>query len=174
MSGQGEERGVLSLGGNLGDPAKSMASALHMLDSSGSTRVVEVSSLHRTPPWGKVDQPDFLNVTAEVATTLAPLELLELCLELERRLKRVRVERWGPRLIDIDVLLLGNSNVSDVGLEIPHPRMLDRAFVMVPLAEIAPDLVLAGKSAAEWAAGLDSAGIERLDTGRNWWRDLGE
>ncbi|CAN7351027.1 2-amino-4-hydroxy-6-hydroxymethyldihydropteridinediphosphokinase [Aminobacter sp. LjRoot7] len=151
-----------------------MASALHMLNASGSTRVVEVSSLHRTPPWGKVDQPDFLNVTAEVATTLAPLELLELCLELERRLKRVRVERWGPRLIDIDVLLLGNSNVSDVGLEIPHPRMLDRAFVMVPLAEIAPDLVLAGKSAAEWAAELDSAGIERLDTGRNWWRDLGE
>ncbi len=174
MSGQVEERGFLSLGGNLGDPAKSMASALHMLDSSGSTRVVEVSSLHRTPPWGKVDQPDFLNVTAEVATTLAPLELLELCLELERRLKRVRVERWGPRLIDIDVLLLGNSNVSDVGLEIPHPRMLDRAFVMVPLAEIAPDLVLAGKSAAEWAAELDSAGIERLDTGRNWWRDLGD
>ncbi|MBE1207076.1 2-amino-4-hydroxy-6-hydroxymethyldihydropteridine diphosphokinase [Aminobacter carboxidus] len=151
-----------------------MASALHMLDSSGSTRVVAVSSLHRTPPWGKVDQPDFLNVTAEVATTLAPLELLELCLELERRLKRVRIERWGPRLIDIDVLLLGNSNVSDVGLEIPHPRMLDRAFVMVPLAEIAPELVLAGKSAAEWAAELDSAGIERLDSGRDWWRDLGE
>ncbi|MBT1154897.1 2-amino-4-hydroxy-6-hydroxymethyldihydropteridine diphosphokinase [Aminobacter anthyllidis] len=151
-----------------------MAAALHMLDASGRTRVVEVSSLHRTPPWGKVDQPDFLNVTAEVATTLAPLELLELCLELERRLKRVRIERWGPRLIDIDVLLLGNSNVSDVGLEIPHPRMLDRAFVMVPLAEIAPDLVLAGKSAAEWAAELDSAGIERLDSGRNWWRDLGE
>jgi 2-amino-4-hydroxy-6-hydroxymethyldihydropteridine diphosphokinase len=86
----------------------------------------------------------------------------------------VRIERWGPRLIDIDVLLLGNSNVSDVGLEIPHPRMLDRAFVMVPLAEIAPNLMLAGKSAAEWAARLDSEGIERLDTGRNWWRNLGE
>lgn len=174
MSGQGEERAFLSLGGNLGDPAKSMAAALHMLDASGNTRVVAVSSLHRTPPWGKIDQPDFLNVTAEVATSLAPLELLELCLEVERRLKRVRVERWGPRLIDIDVLLLGNSNVSDVGLEIPHPRMLDRAFVMVPLAEIAPELVLAGKTAAEWAASLDSAGIERLESGRDWWRHLGE
>ncbi|PWK69850.1 2-amino-4-hydroxy-6-hydroxymethyldihydropteridine diphosphokinase [Aminobacter sp. AP02] len=174
MSGHAEERGFLSLGGNLGDPAKSMAAALHLLDASGSTRVVTVSSLHRTPPWGKVDQPDFLNVTAEVATSLAPLELLELCLEVERRLKRVRVERWGPRLIDIDVLLLGNSNVSDVGLEIPHPRMLDRAFVMVPLAEIAPDLMLVGKPATEWAAALDSSGIERLDSGRDWWRDLGE
>lgn len=172
MSGQAEERGFLSLGGNLGDPIKSMAAALHMLDESGSTRVVAVSSLHRTPPWGKVDQPDFLNVTAEVATTLAPLELLELCLELERRLKRVRIERWGPRLIDIDVLLLGNANVSDVGLEIPHPRMLDRAFVMVPLAEIAPELILAGKSAAEWASDLDSDGIEKLDSGQDWWRDI--
>ncbi|AWC23823.1 2-amino-4-hydroxy-6-hydroxymethyldihydropteridine diphosphokinase [Aminobacter sp. P9b] len=172
MSGQAEERAFLSLGGNLGDPAKSMAAALHMLDASGQTRVVTVSSLHRTPPWGKVDQPDFLNVTAEVATSLSPLDLLELCLEVERRLKRVRVERWGPRLIDIDVLLHGESNVSDVGLEIPHPRMLDRAFVMVPLAEIAPELVLAGKSSAEWATALDSAGIERLDSGRDWWRNL--
>lgn len=174
MSGLAEERGFLSLGGNLGDPAKSMAAALHMLDASGSTRVVAVSSLHRTPPWGKLDQPDFLNVTAEVATTLAPLALLELCLELERRLKRVRIERWGPRLIDIDVLLLGNSNVSDVGLEIPHPRMLDRAFVMVPLAEIAPDLMLSGKPVADWVASLDSAGIERLDSGQDWWRAIGD
>ncbi|ODT07641.1 MAG: 2-amino-4-hydroxy-6-hydroxymethyldihydropteridine diphosphokinase [Mesorhizobium sp. SCN 65-20] len=174
MSGLREERAFLSLGGNLGDPAQSMSAALHMLDESGSTRVVTVSSLHRTPPWGKVDQPDFLNVTAEVATTLAPLELLALCLEVERKLKRVRVERWGPRLIDIDVLLLGNSNVSDVGLEIPHPRMLDRAFVMVPLAEIAPDLVLVGRTAAQWAADLDSAGIEKLDSGRDWWREPGD
>lgn len=170
MSGHVEERAFLSLGGNLGDPAKTMATALHMLDASGSTRVVSVSSLHRTPPWGKVDQPDFLNVTAEVATSLAPLELLELCLDVERRLKRVRVERWGPRLIDIDVLLHGDTNVSDVGLEIPHPRMLDRAFVMVPLAEIAPDLALAGKTAAQWALGLDSSGIEKLDSGRDWWQ----
>ncbi len=170
MSGRSEERAFLSLGGNLGDPAKTMATALHMLDAEGGTRVVAVSSLHRTPPWGKVDQPDFLNVTAEVATSLSPLELLELCLEVERKLKRVRVERWGPRLIDIDVLLHGESNVSDVGLEIPHPRMLARAFVMVPLAEIAPDLKLAGKLAADWATELDRTGIERLDSGRDWWR----
>ena len=174
MSGQVEECGFLSLGGNLGDPTKSMAAVLRMLDASGSTRVVKVSSLYCTLPWGKVDQPNFLNATAEVATTLAPFELLELCLELERQLKRVRIERWGPRIIDIDLLLLGNNNVSDVGLEIPHPRMLDRAFVMVPLVEIAPDLMLAGKSATEWAAALDRAGIKRLESGHDWWRDFGE
>lgn len=174
MSGQSEEHAFLSLGGNLGDPAQSMAAALRMLDASDKVRVVTVSSLYRTPPWGKIDQPDFLNVTAEVATTLAPLELLELCLDVERRLKRVRIERWGPRLIDIDVLLHGDSHVSDDGLEIPHPRMLDRAFVMVPLAEISPELMLAGRPAADWAASLDSSGIEKLDTGHDWWRDLGE
>lgn len=163
-------RAFLGLGGNLGDPAQSMAAALRMLDASDRVSVVAVSSLYRTPPWGKLDQPDFLNVTAEVATSLAPLELLELCLDVERRLKRLRIERWGPRLIDIDVLLHGDSHVSDAGLEIPHPRMLDRAFVMVPLAEIAPELMLAGRSAAEWAATLDSTGITKLDTGRDWWR----
>lgn len=174
MSGQSEERAFLSLGGNLGDPVKSMAAALRMLDASDNVRVVTVSSLYRTPPWGKVDQPDFLNVAAEVATSLAPLELLRLCLDVEQRLKRVRIERWGPRLIDIDVLLHGDSHVSDLGLEIPHPRMLDRAFVMVPLAEIAPELVLAGKLAADWAVALDSTGIERLDTVCEWWRGAGE
>ncbi|WP_378950799.1 2-amino-4-hydroxy-6-hydroxymethyldihydropteridine diphosphokinase [Mesorhizobium sp. ANAO-SY3R2] len=174
MSGQSEQRAFLSLGGNLGDPAKAMAAALRMLDASGNVRVMTVSSLYRTPPWGKLDQPDFLNITAEVETSLTPLELLELCLDVERRLKRVRIERWGPRLIDIDVLLHGDSHVSDVGLEIPHPRMLDRAFVMVPLAEIAPELMLTGKTTVAWAAALDSTGIEKLDTGREWWRDEGE
>lgn len=174
MSGRSETRAFLGLGGNLGDPAQSMAAALRMLDASGNAPVVTVSSLYRTPPWGKLDQPDFLNVTAEVATSLAPLELLELCLDVERRLKRVRIERWGPRLIDIDVLLHGDSHVSDAGLELPHPRMLDRAFVMVPLAEIAPELILAGRTTVAWAAALDSTGIEKLDTGRDWWRDAGE
>lgn len=163
-------RAFLSLGGNLGDPARAMAAALQMLDASDDVRVTAVSSLYRTPPWGKLDQPDFLNVTAEVVTSLAPLELLELCLDVERRLKRVRNERWGPRLIDIDVLLHGDSRVSDAGLEVPHPRMLDRAFVMVPLAEIAPELFLAGRPAAEWADALDSTGIDKLDNSRDWWR----
>ncbi len=159
----------LSLGGNLGDPARSMGAALRLLDADESTRVVVVSSLYRTPPWGKLDQPDFLNAAAEISTVLAPHALLDLCLDVERRLKRVREERWGPRLIDIDILVFGDRIIHETGLEVPHPRMLERAFVLAPLVEIAPDLTIGGRSAAERLAALDSAGIERLSSGRDWW-----
>jgi len=159
----------LSLGGNLGDPAQSIAAALRMLNDDAATRVVAVSSLYRTPPWGKTDQPDFLNIAAELTTELTPHVLLELCLETERRLKRVREERWGPRLIDIDILVFGNRAIHETELAVPHPRMLERAFVMVPLAEIAPELVLAGKTVSERLAAMDITGIERLRSGREWW-----
>ncbi|WP_374939277.1 2-amino-4-hydroxy-6-hydroxymethyldihydropteridine diphosphokinase [Mesorhizobium sp. NBSH29] len=163
------ERVFLSLGGNLGDPAEAMATALAMLVSDPKVRVVAVSSLYRTPPWGKIDQPDFLNATAELATEHAPRALLERCLRAERRLKRVRAERWGPRLIDMDILVYGDRTLHEDGLEIPHPRMLDRAFVMVPLAEIAPDFELSGKSIRAHVAGLDVSGIDRLPD-PDWWR----
>ena len=141
VSGSGKTAVYLSLGGNLGDPASAMGAALRMLDADPLVDVVAVSSLYRTPPWGKTDQPDFLNAAAEVLTTLSPRGLLDLCLEAERKLKRVRQERWGPRLIDIDILVFGELAVHESGLEIPHPRMLERAFVLAPLAEIAPDIV---------------------------------
>lgn len=169
MSGH-SSTAYLSLGGNLGDPAGSMGAALRMLDDGRSTRVVAVSSLYRTPPWGKLDQPDFLNAAAELATGLAPRALLDLCLEAERRLKRVREERWGPRLIDIDVLTFGHRTIHEAGLEVPHPRMMERAFVLAPLAEIAPALDIGGKPASERLAAADTAGIERLPSGRDWWR----
>ncbi|CDX19594.1 2-amino-4-hydroxy-6-hydroxymethyldihydropteridinepyrophosphokinase [Mesorhizobium sp. ORS 3324] len=159
----------LSLGGNLGDPAKSMAAALRMLDGDDKTRVAAVSSLYRTPPWGKLDQPDFLNAAAAIETALSPRDLLELCLDVERRLKRVREERWGPRLIDIDILVFGDRVIHETGLEVPHPRMLERAFVLAPLAEIAPDLAVGGKSVSERLRAVDASGIERLPSGREWW-----
>jgi 2-amino-4-hydroxy-6-hydroxymethyldihydropteridine diphosphokinase len=165
-----KERAYLGLGGNLGDPALSMAAALRMLDADPLTRVLQVSSLYRTPPWGKTDQPDFLNATAEVLTGHSPRELLDLCLEAERKLKRVRQERWGPRLIDIDILVFGDKTVHEHGLEIPHPRMLERAFVLAPLAEIAPDLIAEGQKLSDHLAKLDTSGIERLPSGRDWWR----
>jgi 2-amino-4-hydroxy-6-hydroxymethyldihydropteridine diphosphokinase len=161
----------LSLGGNLGDPAKSMGAALRMLDADADTRVTGVSSLYRTPPWGKLDQPDFLNAAAEISTVLAPHALLDLCLDVERRLKRVREERWGPRLIDIDILVFGDRIIHETGLEVPHPRMLERAFVLAPLAEIAPDFEMQGKTLTEWLAELDTAGIERQPSGRDWWKE---
>jgi 2-amino-4-hydroxy-6-hydroxymethyldihydropteridine diphosphokinase len=160
----------LSLGGNLGDPAQSMGAALRILDADDNTRVVTVSSLYRTPPWGKLDQPDFLNAATEISTTLAPRALLELCLDAERKLKRVREERWGPRLIDIDILVYGERIIHETGLEVPHPRMLERAFVLAPLAEIAPGLAVGGRSMAERLNAVDAAGIERLPTGRDWWQ----
>jgi 2-amino-4-hydroxy-6-hydroxymethyldihydropteridine diphosphokinase len=159
----------LSLGGNLGDPAKSMGAALRMLDADENARVVIVSSLYRTPPWGKLDQPNFLNAAAEISTSLVPHALLDLCLDVERRLKRVREERWGPRLIDIDILVFGDRIIHETGLDVPHPRMLERAFVLAPLAEIAPGLTVGGRRVAERLAALDSVGIEQLSSGRDWW-----
>jgi 2-amino-4-hydroxy-6-hydroxymethyldihydropteridine diphosphokinase len=161
----------LSLGGNLGEPARSMGAALRLLDADADTRVVAVSSLYRTPPWGKLDQPDFLNAAAGIATGLGPRALLGLCLEAERKLKRVREERWGPRLIDIDILTFGDRVIHETGLDVPHPRMLERAFVLAPLAEIAPALAVAGKSVSERLAMADAAGIEKLPGGQDWWRE---
>jgi 2-amino-4-hydroxy-6-hydroxymethyldihydropteridine diphosphokinase len=165
-----KETAYLGLGGNLGDPAKSMGAALRMLDADPLSRVVAVSSLYRTPPWGKTDQPDFLNATAEVLTSHSPRELLDRCLEAEQRLKRVRQERWGPRLIDIDILIFGDKAVHEHGLEIPHPRMLERAFVLAPLAEIAADLMVDGQTLSNHLAILDTTGITRLPSGPDWWK----
>ncbi|MDQ6437838.1 2-amino-4-hydroxy-6-hydroxymethyldihydropteridine diphosphokinase [Mesorhizobium sp. LHD-90] len=160
----------LSLGGNLGDPARAMGEALRLLDAEPSTKVVAVSALYRTPPWGKLDQPDFLNIAAAVETDKTPRAFLDLCLDVERRLKRERRERWGPRLIDIDILMFGRRRVSEPGLDLPHPRMTERAFVLVPLAEIAPDLEIAGQPAGEWLRALDVSDIERQPSGRDWWK----
>jgi len=164
------ERVFLSLGGNIGDPAKAFAAALRMLDADEATKVVAVSSLYRTPPWGKLDQPDFLNAAAALDTRLEPRAFLDLCLRSERALKRVRTERWGPRAIDLDVLAFGDRVVHEAGLDIPHPRMFERAFVLIPLAEIAPDLVVGGTAVADKLATVDRAGIEKLEVKPGWWK----
>jgi 2-amino-4-hydroxy-6-hydroxymethyldihydropteridine diphosphokinase len=147
-----------------------MGEALRLLDTDDETDVVAVSSLYRTPPWGKLDQPDFLNAAAEILTRRTPRAFLDQCLDAERSLKRERKERWGPRLIDIDVLLFGERRISEPGLELPHPRMTERAFVLVPLAEIAPDLEIGSKPLASYLDAVDRSGIERMPGGRNWWR----
>jgi 2-amino-4-hydroxy-6-hydroxymethyldihydropteridine diphosphokinase len=161
----------LSLGGNIGEPVEAMAAALKLLDADSNTDVVAVSSLYRTPPWGKTDQPDFFNAAAALETTLTPRELIDLCLASERALKRERLERWGPRIIDIDILTFGDLQVDEPGLQIPHPRMLERAFVLVPLVEIAPKLAVSGKPVTAWLKLLDATGIEKLPGGDNWWQE---
>jgi 2-amino-4-hydroxy-6-hydroxymethyldihydropteridine diphosphokinase len=170
LSGRNSTAAYLGLGGNIGDPEAAMAAALRSLDAHPDVRVMRVSSLYRTPPWGPVEQPDFLNAAAQVETVLPVRGLLELCLETERGLKRVRRERWGPRAIDIDILVYGEEAIAEEELEVPHPRMLGRAFVLAPLAEIAPDLRLAGVTAADRLARLDSTGIVRLSPSPDWWR----
>lgn len=161
---------ALGLGGNVGDPPATMAKALRVLDARGDTRVETVSRLYRTPPWGKTDQAWFYNACALVETTLEPEALLGVCLDIERRLKRVREERWGPRTIDIDVLTHGDFSSTEPVLTVPHPRMTERGFVMVPLAEIASGLVVEGRTVGRWAEAAETAGIEPASDDGYWWR----
>lgn len=162
---------TLGLGGNVGDPRAAMAAALQRLDNDPDCRMLAVSRLYRTPPWGKTDQADFLNCCAMVATRLAPQPLLELCLGIERDLKRVRIERWGPRTIDIDILTYDDQDVSTETLAIPHPRITERAFVLVPLADIAPQLEISGRKVSEWLTVIDAGGIEVASVDGEWWAE---
>ncbi|MBP0617038.1 2-amino-4-hydroxy-6-hydroxymethyldihydropteridine diphosphokinase [Jiella mangrovi] len=164
-------RAHLGLGGNLGDPASAMAAALRRIDARKDCTLGAVSRLFRTPPWGKIDQPDFLNACAAVDTELSPRALLELCLAIERDFKRVRSERWGPRTLDIDVLDYGGLAFHDDELTLPHPRIVERAFVLVPLLDIAPDLQIAGQQVADLAAAVDRGEITAVSDDRDWWKD---
>lgn len=164
------QRATLGLGGNIGDPRAAMAAALQALDGRDDCRVLAVSRLYRTPPWGKIDQADFFNSCALIETRLSPKDLLDLCLSIERGMKRVRLERWGPRTIDIDVLTYGDRQVHEEGLDVPHPRMVERGFVLMPLADIAPDLIVLGKTVSAWLDQADTTGIAISDQASDWWR----
>lgn len=153
----------VALGSNLESPAQQVRLAISALDQLPSTRVVQASSLYQTPPWGVLDQPDFVNAVAELETALTPHDLLSELQRLEEAAGRVRARRFGPRVLDLDLLWHGQGAIETPLLTLPHPRMHERAFVMLPLAEIAPGLGLAtGTTAAQQAARLDAAGILRL------------
>lgn len=153
----------LGLGSNLGERESHIREALCRLDEHQGIRVERVSSLYETAPVGYTDQPDFLNAVAEVRTELGPRDLLETVLGIEKEMGRTRNLRWGPRVIDIDLLLFGDSAIDAPDLVIPHPRMADRAFAMAPLAEIAPDLMLPdGRMVVEALEELGDQRIRRL------------
>ena len=152
----------LGLGGNLGDRRQHLVAAVESLNAQPGIRVQKISPIYETKPIGVVDQPDFLNLVLEVATELPVRELLARCLWIEAALGRVRIERWGPRTIDIDLLWYDGQTLNEPELVLPHPRMLLRAFVLVPLAEIAPTLLLEGVSAKVLAARLDQIGLRRI------------
>lgn len=134
----------LGLGSNLGDRLGNLQEAVDLLAAQAGIDVRRSSRVYETEPVGGPPQPDYLNAVVEVDTTLAPHELLESCLDVERRVGRVRAERWGPRVIDVDVLTYDQQEIHDPDLVVPHPRMHERAFVIVPLMELDPDPVLGG------------------------------
>jgi 2-amino-4-hydroxy-6-hydroxymethyldihydropteridine diphosphokinase len=155
---------LVGLGGNVGDVRATIARAIAELCHGTDIRLLQRSSDYRTPPWGVTDQPPFINACISVATRLPPRAVLDRALAVERALgrDRAREERWGPRRIDIDLLAYGDLMIAEPGLELPHPRLMQRAFVLVPLAEIVPDRIIAGLRIAEAVAKLDAGGIERL------------
>jgi len=156
-------RAFLALGSNIGDKTANLGAARDAIAALPGTKVVAASSVYRTPPWGKTDQDWFANAVIAVETALEPIALLEACLAIEIRLGRIRRERWGPRVIDIDVLMHGETRLTSERLTLPHPAMAERAFVLIPLREIAPDTVIAGRPIGEVIAGLETAGIEPMD-----------
>jgi len=143
----------VGLGSNIGDKEDNLKKALDLLNSCPGVRVKKVSSFYRTAPLGYTRQDWFLNAAAELETGLSPHELLSVLLDVERKLGRERGVRWGPRTVDLDLLVFGAEEIKTPGLTVPHPRMGERAFVMVPLAEIAPELVLPGRGTASELAG---------------------
>jgi 2-amino-4-hydroxy-6-hydroxymethyldihydropteridine diphosphokinase len=137
-------RAYVALGANIGEPVRHLRAAVVDLDTLPGTTVVARSSLYRSAPVGLVDQPDFINAVVSVDTTLEPLDLLYALLAIEARHGRVRSVPNAPRTLDLDLLLHGDATMTSPELTLPHPRMHERAFVLLPLVEIAPDVVLPG------------------------------
>ncbi|HZR70082.1 MAG TPA: 2-amino-4-hydroxy-6-hydroxymethyldihydropteridine diphosphokinase [Burkholderiales bacterium] len=142
------EKAFIGLGANIGDPGRQLRNALAALDGIPGTRLMRASSLWRTAPVGYAAQPDFVNAVAEVETAQAPRALLEALLAIEKRFGRERSFANAPRTLDLDLLLYGDRVLSEQGLELPHPRMHERAFVLAPLVEIAPEVEIPGKGRA--------------------------
>ncbi|MFL5799358.1 MAG: 2-amino-4-hydroxy-6-hydroxymethyldihydropteridine diphosphokinase [Actinomycetota bacterium] len=153
-------RAFLGLGSNLGDRLANLQSAVDLLGAAPGIRVVRSSRVYETAPVGP-PQPDYLNAVVEVDTDLEARDLLEACLEVERRRGRVREERWGPRTIDVDLLTFGEARIDEPGLTVPHPRMHERGFVLAPLLELVADPPLpGGRRIASLRADLgDLAGV---------------
>lgn len=155
---------LIALGGNMGDVRATFDRAVAMLCADAAVALCARSSDYLTPPWGVEDQPAFINAAIAVATTLTPHALLARARTVETALGRNRSaeQRWGPRPIDIDLIAYDDLALDTADLTLPHPRLFERAFVLVPLAEIAPTRKVAGIALAAAAARLDSSAIERL------------
>lgn len=153
----------VGLGSNLGRPVSQVRAALCELDALQETRLMQQSSLYRSPPLGPAGQPDYVNAVARLETRLAPHALLDRLQDIEQQHGRVRGKRWGPRTLDLDLLLFGDRRIASERLRVPHPEMARRPFVLFPLSEIAPDLTLPGIGPlALLLRDLPSEGLRRL------------
>jgi 2-amino-4-hydroxy-6-hydroxymethyldihydropteridine diphosphokinase len=155
---------LIALGGNLGDVRATFARAIPEVCRTAQAKLVARSSDYLTPPWGEQDQPAFVNACIAVETDLDPLALLSVLLDVEQRFGRTRSteRRWGPRPLDLDLIAYDDVAVQSAVLTLPHPRLFERAFVLVPLAEIVPERAIAGRTVRAALAELPTEGIERL------------
>jgi 2-amino-4-hydroxy-6-hydroxymethyldihydropteridine diphosphokinase len=166
------ERIFISIGSNLGDRVENCLKAIGELKGSRWASVVRESSMYEAEPWGTTDQPPFINCAVEMTTTLNPSALLGFLMEIELGMGRVKgdeKERWAPRLIDLDIIFFGDRIVEEEGLAIPHPLAVERAFVLVPLAEIAPEMIHPAlkKSVSELAGAVPGRdGVRRIKENR--------
>ena len=156
---------AFGLGSNLGDKRRNIARAVAALEASGLVEDLVRSSLYKTEPWGPVEQDFYVNACAVGQTTVPPTDLLVRIKALEVALGRVGTVRWGPRVIDIDILYYGDVTVNEAALTLPHKGLLIRSFVLIPLAELRPDRRVAGRRIGDAAAAVDPLGVERLQGG---------
>lgn len=154
----------VSLGANLGDRENTLRRAVRMLAQTDGICVEAVSPLYETAPWGKTDQPPFINMAVTVETEMTGHELLKRCQDIERELGRIRHEKWGARTIDIDLVYSPDEVSRTNVLELPHPYLLARAFVLIPLRDIAPQLMIRGKNISRWIDALpDDGAVRKID-----------
>lgn len=155
----------IAIGSNLGDRTGNVREAVRLVADGVKASLVSMSSLYETEPWGVKEQGSFVNAAMIVETALAPVELLVHLKSIEAAMGREKTERWGPRVIDLDIIFFEDMIIDENGLKVPHPGAHERAFVMVPLAEIAPEFIhpATGRTLAETAGSLDKAGVRKME-----------
>lgn len=159
---------LLGLGSNMGDREQNLQQSLRLLEADGKVKIEKLSSIYETVPFGVRDQADFLNMVIRVQTSLAPIDLLAKCLKVEQVMGRIRTRHWGPRVIDIDLLIYDDVKMESETLKLPHPGILHRAFVLIPLRDVAPSLPLKdGRIVEALVSGLSANSVREVQHWKN-------
>lgn len=156
-------KAYLGLGTNMGDKEAYLKEACKIISDNPNINIVKISKVYKTKAWGYTNQDDFLNICIEVDTNLSPEELLEVCHEVENKLNRVRVIRWGPRTIDVDILFFNNIISTDENLILPHPRIKERAFVLIPLMDLNKELAIDNKAISYYLSNLEKEELKQVE-----------